>query len=90
MGFILSNPFDITLVDDLCYGIKIVMFDILNKIFELSTRLYKRIITILSRYSPKKCIRLDFFSLFIIYFFSSFSKIIINKFSFYRLFLFLP
>lgn len=90
MEFILSNPFDITLMDDLCYGIKIVMFDILNKIVELSTRLYKRIITILSRYSPKKCIRLDFFSLFTIYFFSSFSKIFINNFSFYRLFLFFP
>ena len=74
MGFILSNPFDITLMDVLCYGIKIVMFEILNKTLELSTHLYKKIITILSRYSPKKCIRLDFFSLFTIYFFSSFSK----------------
>ena len=89
MEFILSNPFDITLVDALCYGIKIVMFEILNRTFELSTHLYKRIITILSRYSPEKCIRLDFFSLFTIYFFSSFSKIIINKFSFCRLLLFL-
>lgn len=90
MEFILSNPFDITLMDALWYGIKIVMFEILNKTFELSTRLYKRIITILSRYSPEKCIRLDFFSLFTIYFFSSFSKIFINNFSFYRLFLFFP
>ena len=90
MGFILSNPFDITLMDALWYGIKIFMFEILNKTFELSTCLYKRIITILSRYSPEKCIRLDFFSLFIIYFFSSFSKIFINNFSFYRLFLFFP